>query len=77
MMITYDQRSFLQALLGDGRPLLIFTGLSLVLSGAFALFLASTGHFLPHDIQFLGMSAEQLCGINKALFENKLMISRN
>jgi hypothetical protein len=49
--------------MGDGRPLLIFTGLSLVLSGAFALFLSATGHFLPHDVQFLGMSAEQLCSI--------------
>jgi hypothetical protein len=62
--IPYDQRSLLQVLIGDGRPLLIFTGLSLALYGVFALFLAATGHFLPHDIQFLGMSAEQLCAIN-------------
>src|SRR5918997_3695762 len=59
-----DDRGFLQALLGDGRPLLIFTGLSLVLSGAFALFLSASGHFLPHDIRFLGMTADELCAIN-------------
>lgn len=61
--IARDERGLLQALLGDGRPLLIFTGLSLVLSGAFALFLSATGQFLPHDVQFLGMSAEQLCSL--------------
>jgi hypothetical protein len=61
--IARDERGIFQALLGDGRPLLIFTGLCLVLSGAFALFLSATGQFLPHDVQFLGMSAEQLCAI--------------
>ncbi|MBX7105289.1 MAG: hypothetical protein K1X57_14495 [Gemmataceae bacterium] len=30
-------------------------------SGGAALFLAATGHFLPHDERFLGMTAEQLC----------------
>lgn len=58
-----DDRGFFRALVGDGRPLLAFTGLSLVLSGAFALFLSATGQFLPHDIQFLGMSAEELCAV--------------
>ena len=62
--VIRDDRGFLQALLGDGRPLLIFTGLSLVLSGAFALFLSASGHFLPHDINFLGMTADELCAIN-------------
>lgn len=47
--------------MGDGWPLLMFTGLSIVLSGGFALFLAATGHFLPHDTQFLGMTADELC----------------
>lgn len=60
-----DDRGLFQALIGDGRPFLIFTGLSLVLSGAFALFLSATGQFLPHDIQFLGMTAEQLCAIQQ------------
>ncbi len=59
-----DNRGLLQALLGDGRPFLIFGGLCLVLSGCFALFLSATGHFLPHDVQFLGMTAERLCGVD-------------
>ena len=60
-----DNRSLLQALVGDGRPLLLFTGLALVLSGAFALFLSFTGHFLPHDVKFLGMTEQDLCAINQ------------
>jgi hypothetical protein len=32
-------------------------------SGLFALILAVTGRFLPHDEQFLGMSAEELCAV--------------
>ncbi|MCA1849689.1 MAG: hypothetical protein LC672_01220, partial [Acidobacteria bacterium] len=55
----------MQALVGDGRPLLIFTGLCLVLSGCFALFLSATSQFLPHDVQFLGITAEQLCSFNQ------------
>ena len=60
-----DDRGLLQAVLGDGRPLLIFTGLCLVLSGMFALFLSATGHFLPHDVQFLGITADELCAIDQ------------
>ena len=41
-----DNRSFAGALIDDGRPLLLFTGLCLVLSGLFALFLSATGQFL-------------------------------
>lgn len=61
---SHDDKSLIAALVGDGRPLLIFIGLSLVLSGCFALFLSVNQQFLPHDVQFLGMTAEQLCGIN-------------
>src|SRR6266702_3962924 len=61
----HDNRSFFGALIGDGRPLLSFTGLCLALSGVFALFLSATGHFLPHDVQFLGMAPEELCSINE------------
>ena len=57
----HDDRSLLDAILGDGRPLLLLTGLILIISGAFAIFQASTGHFLPHDAYFLGMSAAELC----------------
>lgn len=58
---TTDDRGLWEAILGDGRPLLIFTGLALGLSGLFAIFQAGTGHFLPHDTQFLGMDAAALC----------------
>ncbi len=60
-----ENSSLPDVFVGDGRPLLTFTGLALVLSGGFALFLALSGQFLPHDIQFLGMSAEQLCAWNE------------
>lgn len=62
---SLDDRALWDALLGDGRPLLLFTGLSLVLAGVFALFLSATGHFLPHDVEFLGMLPAQLCEINE------------
>ncbi len=56
---------FLPALIGDGRPLLALTGLGLILAGAFALFLAATGSFLPQDVAYLGMDPRALCGINQ------------
>ena len=56
-----EDNSLLQTLLADGRPLLLLTGLALVLVGGFAIFLGVTGHFLPHDEQYLGMEAAQLC----------------
>jgi hypothetical protein len=59
----HDKRGLIEALIGDGRPLLVFTGICLVLAGGFALFLSATRQFLPHDVQFLNMTAEQLCGI--------------
>jgi hypothetical protein len=56
---------FFIALLGDGRVLISLTGLSLILSGGFALFLSATGAFLPHDVDYLGMAPAQLCAINQ------------
>ena len=53
----------LRLLVGDGRPLLALTGLALLFSGGFALFLAARREFLPHDIRYLGMSADALCAI--------------
>ena len=52
---------FFQALCGDGRPLLTLTGIALFLSGAFALFLSARREFLPHDVDYLGMTAAELC----------------
>src|SRR5271170_3115082 len=58
-------RGLFEAILGDGRPLIVFTAICLALSGAFALFQSSTGHFLPHDVAFLQMAPQELCGINQ------------
>jgi hypothetical protein len=60
-----DQRGLLSALVGDGRALITFSGLCLGLAGVFAIFQSMTGHFLPHDIEFLNMRPEELCGINE------------
>jgi hypothetical protein len=59
-----DDRSLLSVLLGDGRPPLTALAVGLVASGGAALFLAATGHFLPHDEQFLGMTAADLCAVH-------------
>jgi hypothetical protein len=60
-----ENQSLLSALAGDGRPLLSFTGIALILSGAFALFLSASKQFLPHDVDFLGMTARDLCARNE------------
>ncbi len=59
-----DDPGLLAPLLADGRHLLTLGTLGLLAAGAFAIFLGAAGQFLPHDIQYLGMSAGQLCGIN-------------
>ena len=51
--------------IGDGRPLLILSALFLIGCGAFAIFQAATGHFLPHDSIYLGMTAPQLCALQE------------
>jgi hypothetical protein len=57
----HDDRSFFDALVGDGRPLLIASAIFLVACGAFAIFQASSGQLLPQDTRYLGMSADELC----------------
>jgi hypothetical protein len=42
----------------------MLTGLALIGSGGFAVFQSATGQFLPHDVEYLGMTALDLCGIN-------------
>lgn len=61
--MSRDDRGIFEALIGDGRPLLMFSGLVLMLCGGFALFLSASKHFLPHDVHFLGMTADELCRI--------------
>ena len=63
--IDSDQRGLIEALLGDGRFFIQTTGFCLVLAGSFAVMQSATGHFLPHDIEFLGMTASELCAINE------------
>lgn len=58
-------RGFFDALADDGRPLISLTGICLALSGAFAIFQSGTGHFLPHDTEYLQMSPQDLCKINE------------
>jgi hypothetical protein len=53
-----------EGVIGDGRPLLIVAALFLVACGGFAIFQAATGHFLPHDTVYLGMTAPQLCALD-------------
>ncbi len=61
-MAVRDHREpgLFEALIADGRPPLTWTALALIFSGGFALFVSATGQFLPHDIAFLDLAAEQL-----------------
>ncbi|MEW6127594.1 MAG: hypothetical protein AB1757_11210 [Acidobacteriota bacterium] len=63
--MTENNRGIFAPLIGDGRPLLWFTGLMLMLSGIGAIFIAATGHFLPQDVQYLGMTASELCQLHQ------------
>ena len=56
-----NDSGLVRELIGDGRPPLLLTAVILFLSGAFAIFLSIRREFLPHDVAFLGMSAEALC----------------
>jgi hypothetical protein len=42
---------------------LVVLGFCLILSGVFAFVQSVTGRFLPHDENFLGMKAEDLCAV--------------
>ncbi len=58
-----DDRSLLQAVLGDGRFLVALTGFSVALSGLFAVMQSVSGHLLPHDSHAIGMDAAALSHI--------------
>jgi len=58
-----EDRGLVRTALADGVPLLLAVALGLVLAGGFAIFLALTGEFLPHDIRYLGMTATDLCSV--------------
>jgi hypothetical protein len=61
---TIDNRSLFSAITHDGIFLLIFTGIILILSGVFVIVQSYTGKFLPHDVDYLGMNADQLALYN-------------
>lgn len=72
-----DRRTLLDALLSDGRFLLIFTAIILILSGLFVIVQSVTGHFLPHDVQYLGLDAAELSAfsngtITKFMFHDRV-----
>ena len=56
-------RGLVPALIGDGRSLLSLMAVALLLSGLFAIFLSFRREFLPHDVSYLGMSADELCRV--------------
>ena len=62
-MRDQDDHGLARVVVGDGVPLLLMTAGSLVFAGGFAIFLAASGEFLPHDIRYLGMSAGDLCSV--------------
>jgi len=55
-----ENQSIWKTYFSDGPAFLSLTGLALIGSGAFALFLTFTEHFLPHDRVHLGFTAEEL-----------------
>jgi hypothetical protein len=71
-----DDRGFFETLLGDGRSLIKLTALLMMGAGAFALFQATTGHFLPHDTEYLGMTAAQLCTLHGCRIVHFMMHDR-
>jgi hypothetical protein len=55
-----DDRSLLHVLLSDGRFLIALTGISLALSGLFAILQSLSGQLLPQDSHAIGMDASAL-----------------
>lgn len=55
-----DDRSILDAVLGDGRFLIALTGICLALSGGFAILQSASGHLLPQDSHAIGLDANAL-----------------
>ncbi len=64
-IVDVDQRGLGTVLLGDGRGLISLTGICLAMAGGFVIFQSATGHFLPHDVDYLGMTAAELCGYDE------------
>ena len=71
-----DDQGLIAKLAGDGRPLIDLAALFLIGCGAFALFQSATGHFLPHDTAYLGMTAQQLCALHGCRIVHFMMHDR-
>src|ERR1700733_15359330 len=52
-----DERGLLETVLGDGRFLVALTGISLALSGGFAILQSFAGQLLPQDSHAIGMDS--------------------
>ena len=63
LFLTHHDRGLPEPSAGDGRSLLILSAVFLVGCGAFAIFQAASGHFLPHDTVYLSMTADELCAL--------------
>jgi hypothetical protein len=63
MSQTSEDRGLVREVIGDGVPLLVLTAWALAFAGGFAIFLAASGEFLPHDLRYLKMSAADLCSV--------------
>ncbi|MCH2046841.1 MAG: hypothetical protein MK212_22185, partial [Saprospiraceae bacterium] len=55
-----NSESILTPLTKQGVFPIIFTGLILILSGIFVITQSITGYFLPHDVNYLGLTAQEL-----------------
>ena len=62
--IYQTDRVPLQTTMVDGRYLLLASAVVLFLSGVFVFSVGAAGRFLPHDEQYLGMTARDLCALH-------------
>ncbi len=58
-----EDAGLVRTVAAGGLGLLLVVAGSLFFAGGFAIFLAASGEFLPHDIRYLGMSAADLCSL--------------
>jgi MFS family permease len=56
---------FTRSFFDDGRFFLSASAVALMLAGLSVLLLGATGKLLPHDEQFLGMTAQNLCAMHE------------
>src|SRR6476469_3253593 len=71
-----NDEGLFERLIGDGRALFKLFALALIGCGLFALFQAATGQFLPHDTDYLGATAQQLCAMRGCRIVHFMMHDR-